>query len=154
MTLSIAHLYPLGSTSVVLSLRGSLDGAAAPDLRTAITVEAGRVPRPGSIVVDLTGVDHVDGAGVSTLMVGNRLCAVLGVNLAVRGPSPLIRNLLDLTDRGRLPAASDADRAHQRPRCGTARGSTGTGIRRRAAPRGVVAPPARPPTHTRPSRGR
>ena len=93
MSLSIAHLYPTDD-QVVLALCGSLDERAASHLRDAIDVEARRVPRPACIVVDLTEVDHVDPGGGGSLVAGNRSCALAGVRLAVRSPSPLVRGLL------------------------------------------------------------
>jgi anti-anti-sigma factor len=108
VTLSIAHLHRYDSESVVLALRGTLDHRTAPHLQVAISTEAQRVPRPRSIVVDLTGVEHVDPAGVATLVAENRTCAVAGVALAVRGSSPLIRALLQLqTGRGPAPAPAN-----------------------------------------------
>jgi anti-anti-sigma factor len=147
VTLSIAHLYPHGSESVVLALRGTLDHRTAPHLRMAISTEAERMPRPRSIVVDLTDIEQVDPAGVGSLVAGNRCCAVAGVGLAVRGTSPLIRALLQLqTSREPAPAT-----ASQRiPRWCTPRRPT-----RRLRPTGArPAAPPQAPARTRPGRGR
>ena len=147
MTLSIAHLYSHGSESVVLALRGTLDHRTAPYLQVAIITEAERMPRPRSIVVDLTGIAQVDPAAVRSLVAGNRCCAVAGVGLAIRGTSPLIRALLQLqTSRGLAPAT-----ASQRiPRWCTPRRPT-----RRLRPTDArPTAPRQAPARTRPGRGR
>ncbi|MGN9913423.1 STAS domain-containing protein [Phytohabitans sp. LJ34] len=146
MTLSIAHLYPHGSESVVLALRGTLDHHTAPHLRMAIIAEAERMPRPRSILVDLTDIEQVDPAGVGSLVAGNRSCAVAGIGLVVRGTSPLIRALLQLqTSRGPAPAT-----ASQR----TSQWCTPRRPPRRLRPTGGTAAPPQAPARTRPGRGR
>lgn len=147
VTLSIAHLHPHDSGSVVLALRGTLDHHTAPSLQVAIKTEAERVPRPHSIVVDLTGVERVDQAGVSSLVAGNRSCAVAGIGLAVRGTSPLIRALLQL-QAARGPAPTNASRR-------TSRWCTPRHPTRRLRPtRTRPAAPPRAPERTRPGRRR
>ena len=84
--------------SVVLALRGEVDYASAPDLRAVISAAAVREPRSARIVLDLSGVTFIDRVGVGTLVVGSRICAQLGVDLAVSNPSPLIRGLLGLPE--------------------------------------------------------
>jgi anti-sigma B factor antagonist len=95
VTLSVGWRYTL-DRSVVLTLRGQLDYAGAPDLRAVISAAAVRDPRPPRIVLDLSGVTVIDRVGVGTLVVGNRICAQVGVELALSNPSPLIRQLLGL----------------------------------------------------------
>jgi len=147
VTLSIAHLYPRDSETVVLALRGMLDHRSASYLRAAIIAEAQRVPRPRSIVVDLTDVQHVDPAGVGSLVAGNRSCAVAGVGLAVRGTSPLVRALLQLQASRALAPAPVSQRTCRwcTPRRPTWR------FRRTA---GRPAAPPQAPARTRPGRGR
>jgi anti-sigma B factor antagonist len=95
VTLSMGWRYTL-DRSVVLALRGQLDYASAPELRAVISAAAIRDPRPPRIVLDLSGVTSIDRVGVGTLVVGNRICAQVGIELAVSNPSPLIRQLLGL----------------------------------------------------------
>ena len=106
MTLSMSWRYTL-DRSVVLALRGQLDYASAPDLRAALSAAAIRDPRPPRIVLDLGGVTSIDRVGVGTLVVANRICAQIGVDLAISNPSPLIRQLLGLPD-DRRPDGPDA----------------------------------------------
>lgn len=96
MTLSMGLRYTL-DRSVVLALRGQLDYASAPDLRAVISAVAVRDPRPPKIVLDLSGVTFIDHTGMGTLVVGNRICAQVGVELAVSNPSPLIRQMLGMS---------------------------------------------------------
>ena len=100
MTLSITWQHPT-TQSIVLLLRGVLDYASAAELRAAISAVAGRQPAPRLIVVDLSAVEFIDDTGVGTLVVGNRICHQIGIDLAVRNPSPLIRRLLGISDTPR-----------------------------------------------------
>ncbi|BCB92033.1 STAS domain-containing protein [Phytohabitans suffuscus] len=146
MTLSIAHLHPLDGGPVVLALRGTLDHRTASHLRAAITAEAGRTPRPDAIVVDLTGVEQVDQAGVGSLVTGNHACAAAGVGLAVRGTSPLIRALLQLQPGTAEPPAAGTV---------TTRWCTPTRPPRRTRRRPAArSGPRTPSRYTRPPRGR
>lgn len=101
MTLSKAWQYTTDQ-SVVLDLQGELDYATAPDLRAAISEAATRHPRPSMIVVDLSQVGFIDDIGVRTLIVGNRVRNQVGIDLAVRYPSPLVRRLLGMARNERL----------------------------------------------------
>jgi anti-sigma B factor antagonist len=105
--LTITWQHPT-NRSIVLALTGALDHAGAVELRAAISAAVTRQPR--AIVVDLAGVERIDEAGVGTLVVADRICRQIGIDLAVRSPSPLIERLLGITGtpgRGRRsPAAS------------------------------------------------
>jgi anti-anti-sigma factor len=152
MTLSIAHSYPADG-QVVLALRGTLDRPAATGLHAAITTETQRMPRPSCIVVDLHDVDHVDPAAVGSLVAGNRVCAVAGIHLAVRGPSPLVRGLLRLRASGgeQAPACTQpADRDRPAWHCTPRR----TPAVRRQARTGGCGPPGRAAVAAGPRRGR
>jgi anti-anti-sigma factor len=93
--------------SIVLLLSGTLDHVGAVELRAAISAAVTRQPR--AIVVDLAGVKRIDEAGVGTLVVADRICRQIGIDLAVRSPSPLIERLLGITGppvRGRWSRAA------------------------------------------------
>jgi anti-anti-sigma factor len=92
VTLSITARHPT-ERSTVLALRGVVDYRSAADLRTAISAAAGRRPAPDRIVVDLRRVESIDKAGVGVLVVGSRICRDMGIDLAVRNPSPLLRRV-------------------------------------------------------------
>lgn len=108
MMLSMSWRYTL-DRSVVLALCGQLDYASAPALRAALSTAVVRDPRPPRIVLDLGGVTSIDRIGVGTLVVANRICAQVGVDLAVSNPSRLIRQLLGLPD-DRQPDGPGASR--------------------------------------------
>jgi anti-anti-sigma factor len=97
VTLSITSHQPTNH-AIVLVLHGVIEYASAAQLRAAISAAAARQPRPHTIVVDLGHVESIDNLGVGTLVVGNRICRQLGVDLAVRNPSLLVARLLGLTN--------------------------------------------------------
>jgi anti-anti-sigma factor len=97
VTFSIDRI-DLPNQSILLVLRGVLDYASAPELRAAISAAAARQPTPRSIVVDLNGVELIDHIGVGTLVVGNRICSQVGIELEVRKPSALVQGMLGMGD--------------------------------------------------------
>jgi anti-anti-sigma factor len=150
MILTIVRLYP-ADDRVVLALRGDLDHRAVGGLRAAFIAEAGRVPPPSSIIVDLSDVGHVDTAGVGSLVAGYRLCTLTGIHIAVRGVSPLIRGLLHLTSQSQ--ASTPAAPADDEPtRCTVRR--TRSRLHRLRPGTGSSGPPGRVPTANRRWRGR
>jgi anti-anti-sigma factor len=81
MAVTITWQHPTDQ-STVLVLAGVLDHAGAAELRSAMS--AAVVRRPRSIVVDLIGVHRIDAVGVGTLVVADRICQQIGINLTVR----------------------------------------------------------------------
>jgi anti-anti-sigma factor len=73
-----------------LTLTGDLDYAGAPTLRDAVTSVLRQDRLPARLVVDLTGVRVVDSIGLGTLVVGNRICGEVGVDMAVRSPERVL----------------------------------------------------------------
>ena len=80
--------------SLVLDLRGEIDYASAAELRTAISTAVTRHPRPPAIVVDLSSVTFVDRVGAGTLIVAERICRQIGIDLVFKNPSPVVRRVL------------------------------------------------------------
>jgi anti-anti-sigma factor len=72
--------------TVVVSAKGIVDMAAAPDLAGQIHAILRR--RPSVLVVDLTDVDFLATAGMSVLMEADRKCEELAISFRVvaRGP--------------------------------------------------------------------
>jgi anti-sigma B factor antagonist len=109
MVVTITWQHPTDQ-STVLILAGVLDHAGAAELRSAMS--AAVVRRPRSIVVDLIGVHRIDAVGVGTLVVADRICQQIGINLAVRNPAPTVESLLGMTGNhqpGRRSAAANAE---------------------------------------------
>ena|SRR5437762_912698 len=77
---------------VVLRLSGQLDLDTAARLRTALDELAGE--RRWKIVVDLSGLDFCDSIGLSTIVVGHRLCVAEGGWLSLAAPTPFMVRLL------------------------------------------------------------
>jgi anti-anti-sigma factor len=97
MTLSITAQQTT-SRSTVLVLDGALDCLTAADLRAAISAAVARQPSPLRIFIDLHAVTDIDDTGVGTLIVAGRICRDIGIDLALRHPSPLIRQLMGMAD--------------------------------------------------------
>ncbi|WP_329038363.1 STAS domain-containing protein [Streptomyces sp. NBC_00178] len=93
--------------AVLIRVRGSLDGwAGSTELADALTRAAdGGTNRT---VVDLSGVEFADSAGLHTLLDGRRQHGEAGIPLVLAGPMPAaVRRLLEVT--GTLGAFQVAD---------------------------------------------
>ena len=81
-----------GRGTVVVS--GEIDVLTAPPLRLALLHALEHVP--GSLVVDLAGVEFIDAAGVGALVdVANKAQAG-GRQMVVTRPSPFVRRIIDI----------------------------------------------------------
>ena len=90
----------------IVKLTGVLDINTAADLRAEITSLLEGRHRPSVIEVDLGGVTFVDSLGLGTLVVGRRICADMGVRMAVRNPSQVVTRLLEVSGAGPHLASS------------------------------------------------
>jgi anti-anti-sigma factor len=83
------------SSRDVLHLSGALDRAASPELRQEI---GGTLSRgPAVLVIDLSGVSGVDGAGLAVLVYACRAATAAHVKLVLSSPSALVLQLLKPT---------------------------------------------------------
>lgn len=85
---------------VVISPQGRLDAVSGPVLRKKLheRVESGDM----RLVVDLSGVDLIDSAGLSALLSGLRVARQAGGNLQITRPSKAVSVLLKLTNLHRV----------------------------------------------------
>jgi anti-sigma B factor antagonist len=81
----------------IVKLVGELDTLTAVDLRAELTALLSERPPPGVVEIDLAGVTFLDSLGLGTLVVGQRICAQLGVRLRVCSPSPFAERLLEVS---------------------------------------------------------
>jgi anti-sigma B factor antagonist len=96
----------------VLSLSGQLDLDTAARLRTAFDELAG--DRRWKVVVDLSGLDFCDSIGLSTIVVGHRLCAAQGGWLSLAAPTPfMVRLLSSVGIFGSVPVYGSVDGARR-----------------------------------------
>lgn len=79
---------------VILTLSGELDFASAPDLETRL----GEVWAEGhtSVVLDLSGLEFVDSAGVSVLIRAKNEADATGSVLLLRRPTAKVHNVFAL----------------------------------------------------------
>jgi anti-sigma B factor antagonist len=80
--------------SCIIELGGELDLRSAVELRAEVSAALEQRPPPAHIEVDLADVTFVDSLGLGTLIVGQRICAQLGVRLTVRNPSVFAERLM------------------------------------------------------------
>jgi anti-sigma B factor antagonist len=85
---------------VFVRVRGELDLATAPDLRTAI--DLGLRAAPSAIVLDIEGVTFMDLSGLRALHDGEARAARAGRSFSVQSPQPNVRRLFELTSTQRL----------------------------------------------------
>ncbi|MFJ1901222.1 STAS domain-containing protein [Streptomyces sp. NPDC088115] len=105
-------LETVGDGVVLIRVRSSLDGwAGSAELVEALTSVAGAGGR--RTVVDLSGVDFADSAGLHALLHGQRKHDQAGVTLVVAGPlSMKVRRLFEVTGTlGVFRFADDVDAA-------------------------------------------
>ncbi len=80
---------------VVLIVSGEVDLATRDELLIRLLTVVLTSRR--RVVIDLTDVDFLDAAGARALRRGHKLARDLGVDVALRGPQPGVRRVLDLT---------------------------------------------------------
>jgi anti-sigma B factor antagonist len=79
----------------VLRLRGELDASNRDHLHNAIS--SALEHRPPLLVVDLSGLDFTDCAGLSVLVWAHKRVAACGHRLVITGANPAVQRLLHLT---------------------------------------------------------
>ncbi len=87
---------------VVLALSGELDLATAPELDRQLR-NAGQT-HPGRLLVDLRGLEFMDGIGLGSIIRAQRSAAASGHTLALRRGAGQVQRLFDLVGlNDRLP---------------------------------------------------
>lgn len=97
MTLK-ATAKPYHAGGIVVGLEGELDLATGPQLDTFI--EALEM-RPERLVLDLSGLEFCDAAGLKALLAVERKLAVHGVDLILGNPQRMVARVLALTGLNR-----------------------------------------------------
>ena len=99
-----------GDRVTVLALRGELDIAAAPQLRTSVDEVAA-----GALVIDFSEATFIDSAVLKELLRARAELSAREVRLLLAGVPPPVRRLLDLTRTSELfEDAPDAETAIKR----------------------------------------
>jgi anti-anti-sigma factor len=78
---------------VVVSVRGEVDTATAPQMGQAVDAQLARRRR---VVLDLSEVEFMDLHGLAVVMRASRRARADGGSFALGRPSPCVRRLLDL----------------------------------------------------------
>ena len=82
----------------VLRLRGELDASNRDHLHSSIS--SALENHPPLLVVDLSGLDFIDCAGLSVLVWAHKRLAGCGHHLVITGTEPVVQRLLHLTGLG------------------------------------------------------
>lgn len=94
-----------GGVSTV-SLAGDLDLFAAPAARQLLAKECASEPK--QLVIDISGLDFIDSAGLETLVVAERALDANGGTFTLIGASERVLRLLELTGLSQLLGVPDA----------------------------------------------
>ena len=78
--------------NVLITLKGEMDCATAPDLRQVIT-DVLINEQPSLITIDVAGITVLDSTGIGTLVVAYRIARDVGVRLVVRNPNRFVSRL-------------------------------------------------------------
>jgi anti-sigma B factor antagonist len=81
--------------SVTVAVHGDIDLATAGQLEQEMSAHAGGDAR--ALVVDLSGVEFIDSAGINALLKGRREADEQGHTFRVAGAQGIVREVLDLT---------------------------------------------------------
>lgn len=85
---------------VIIAPQGRIDRASAPALREQLHTEVQK--GNALLVVDLSGVDLIDSAGLSALISGLKAARLAGGTLQIARPSRQVRSILKLTTLHRV----------------------------------------------------
>jgi anti-sigma B factor antagonist len=81
-------------TAATFAVKGELDIATAPELRTAIAALA---PGYEELVIDLSECSFLASSGISIVLEENRRSAAAGFRLVVVKPPPEVQRIFELT---------------------------------------------------------
>ena len=95
-----SSLAPTVPDGVVLRALGDLDMAGAPRLRSAVVSEVSAGAR--LVVLDLSGVDHLDSAGLGVVVGALRRLRAHDGDLLLVCPEPRIRRVFEACDLDRV----------------------------------------------------
>lgn len=94
--------------SVVVRAGGELDLRAAPTLGEQLTLAEAIVVPPAPVVLDLTGIEFMGSAGLSTLMEHHERCLALGSRLLIVPGGRAVTRPLTVTGMHRVLNLIDA----------------------------------------------
>lgn len=97
----------------VLRLQGELDASNRDHLHTVIS--SALENHPPLLMVDLSGLDFTDCAGLSVLVWAHKRLAGCGHRLVITGAKPTVQRLLHLTGLGTYLHLSDPEKVSGNP---------------------------------------
>jgi anti-anti-sigma factor len=83
--------------AVTVAAAGVVDAGSAPQLARAIAAALVDTAVTAPVMVDLSGLELLDSAGISALLQGRRLADAAGRSFRVVGAAGIVREVLELT---------------------------------------------------------
>jgi anti-anti-sigma factor len=81
--------------TILKVLAEKLDSTVAPDLKSELLLI--NKEGTGNIILDLSQTRYCDSSGLSSVLVGNRLCKISNGTMVLTGLQPAIRNLITIS---------------------------------------------------------
>lgn len=81
-------------SSLVLAVRGCLDTTTSPELQSVFESSLDGVT---DLCVDFTELEYISSAGFRVLLVANKKMLASGGKMSVKGVSPAVREVFDMT---------------------------------------------------------
>lgn len=111
--------------ATVVTLTGELDAHTAGRLRTLMAEQL--LAGPGNLVLDLSGLEFVDSAGLAALIAADKGTRRAGMHLVLAAPGPSVRKVLSLTGIDAVLSTAPSVEAALRLVGPDAAGGVGTG---------------------------
>jgi anti-sigma B factor antagonist len=87
--------------TAVICLSGELDMTSVNQARAAI--DAALSSRPGRVILDASGLEYMDSSGIALMA----LVARMAQEVQVRNPTPIVRQLIELTGLSEILQITD-----------------------------------------------
>jgi anti-anti-sigma factor len=86
--------------ATVIAVRGELDFATAPAVRSAVEDVLAAVQQ--TVVIDIRGIEFADSHGLGALVACAKLARSVGVELRLRNPSLKVLRVMEVLNLGRV----------------------------------------------------
>jgi len=81
-------------SKLIVTVSGCLDTSTSPDLQVDLDASMAGVT---DLLVDFTNLEYISSAGFRVLLMANKKLAVAGGTMTIKGCSPAVREVFDMT---------------------------------------------------------